>query len=199
MGFMRSLRVPLVAAVLVLTLAMAACGGGADEGAGKGPRITDPAKVPSSTRIANAVLYQIKDNQIIATGATAAASLPPSSTQTTGSATTHTVVGGENCETIAADYDISVEEFLKVNRFINAACSNLRVDDSVRIPAAPSGTGTPVPTGSTGSGDYTVAGGDTCDAIASAHGVTVPALMDANPEINATCSNLDIDQVITIP
>ena len=79
-----------------VALIAAACGGGGGNESGDGPRVTDPAKVPSSTRIANAVLYQIKDGNVIASGATAAAALPTSeTTERAGQAQTHVVVAGD--------------------------------------------------------------------------------------------------------
>ncbi len=67
----------------------------------------------------------------------------------------------------------------------------------------PATTGTPGTPGTTtpgtGAKTYTVKAGDFCGTIAEAHNVTLAAFMAANPEIDATCSNLKIDQVVKIP
>lgn len=57
------------------------------------------------------------------------------------------------------------------------------------------GGGSDSPSGET----YTVQSGDTCGGIASQMGITVEALMSANPEIDADCQNLNLDQVLQIP
>lgn len=50
-----------------------------------------------------------------------------------------------------------------------------------------------------GSRTYTVQEGDTCGAVASAHGITLDALLAANPRINEDCTNLRVDEVVNIP
>lgn len=190
-----------VAGVAVLGL-MAACGGGGSDGdAGKGQRVTDPATVPSSTPIQDPVTYQIRGDQVSAQGAPAGATTPISGTGTT--AKKHTVVAGEFCGTIAALYSITVEELLRANRTINEGCTNLAVGDILNIPTAgttPTSGGGPTPTPRPGAArTYKVQSGDTCGAIASAFGVTVEKLIAANSSINADCTNLQLDQIITIP
>lgn len=191
---------------------VAACGGGGGGDEDDGVHLTNPAAVPSSTRIANAVLYQVQGNQIIATGATAASQLPTSeATQRAGGGNTHVVVAGETCASIAQQYEVGLPELIAANRFINEDCSNLQVDDELRIPGAPAtnnqggngnGNGTnrtPTPGSSGGGQSYTVASGDTCDGIASSFGISVDELISANPSVDSDCSNLDIDQVLRIP
>ena len=46
---------------------------------------------------------------------------------------------------------------------------------------------------------YIVQEGDTCGGIASEHGITVDALLAANARINDDCTNLHVDEVLTIP
>ncbi len=50
-----------------------------------------------------------------------------------------------------------------------------------------------------GSRTYTVQEGDTCGAVASAHGISLDALLAANPRINEDCTNLRVDEVVNIP
>lgn len=68
----------------------------------------------------------------------------------------------------------------------------------------PATTGTPGTPGTTttpgnGAKTYTVKSGDVCSTIAETHNVTLAAFLAANAEIDATCSNLKIDQVVRIP
>ena len=46
---------------------------------------------------------------------------------------------------------------------------------------------------------YTVQPGDVCWRIAQDHGVTTLALMEANPRINANCTNLTVGWELAIP
>lgn len=50
-----------------------------------------------------------------------------------------------------------------------------------------------------GGGTYTVVSGDTCSGIATAKGVTLQALLDANNMTEADCSGLAIGQVLKLP
>jgi LysM repeat protein len=60
------------------------------------------------------------------------------------------------------------------------------------------GAGTPTQPGGVG-GTYVVQPGDTCQAIADSNNVTLEAFLDANPDIDADCTNLQVDQQVTIP
>lgn len=55
----------------------------------------------------------------------------------------------------------------------------------------------PFPTPDLGPHDYTIKAGDTLDAIAKYYGVTIPTLLQLNPQVNPT--RLQIGQVIHIP
>jgi LysM repeat protein len=186
----------------VLFGAFAACGGdGTDKDAGKGTRITDPAKVPSSTPIQNPVLYQITGDEVTLSGGPSAKITPTGGTPT--SSTTHTVVSGDLCSTIAARYGITLDELLKANR--NTDCAKLQIGDQLKIPAK-AGT-TPAPGGGTGGASptprasgktYTVKQGDTCADIAGSYGVKTADLIAKNG-LDASCTNLKIGQVLQIP
>lgn len=189
------LVVPL--AGLALIALTAACGG--DDGAGKGRRVTDPAAVPSSTPIQNPVVYRIENDEVIVENQTTR--VPAG--QTPGAARTHKVESGQNCGEIAALYGITIDELIKANRQIDANCTNLKADDTLRIPTkVPTGGTTPVP-GSTrtppASGrEYVVRPGDNCGTIAANHGVAVADLIRVNG-LDADCTNLKPDQVLKIP
>lgn len=187
-----------VAGVLV------ACGGG--DGAEKpGERITDPARVPSSTPIQNPTLYKIQGNEVILTGGSSGAITPVAATPAP--ATEYTIKSGDFCSTIATANKITLDELQKANR--NMDCNNLKIGEKIKIPAAPvaatptrggSLTGNPTARpGTSGSKSYTVVAGDTCGGIAASHGVTLQALLAANNTIDANCTNLKLGQVVTIP
>lgn len=195
--------IPLAAALFFV-----ACGGGGDDGAGTGSRVTDPAKVQTSTPITNAVLFTVlQDGSISASGlpdpATPRAGTPVNGgTTTTSGIKTHTVASGESCTVIAGQYNISSDDLLKANRFIDANCSNLKIGDELKIPspATPGVTPRPGTTTTTGGGGntYTVAAGDSCSSIATSKGITVPTLLSLNPAINTDCTNLKIGQVVKL-
>lgn len=206
MAGVKSWFLPAVAGALGLAaVAFAACGGNnADPNAGKGTRITDPEKVPSSTPIQNPMLYKIQGDTISTTGGVATVSPGAGgSAATPGSATRrHKVVSGDTCASIAAQYGVTVDALIRSNARIDAGCTNLSIGDDLRIPGPPtptgggvsSGTATPKPSGRT----YTVQSGDTCDAIARNQGVDVQKLIAANG-LDANCTRLQIGQVLQIP
>lgn len=206
---MRTVRRPLfLLMAMPLAFALAACGGGGDGDAGTGQRVTDPAKVPTSTPIANAVLFTVlQDGSISASGLPQPATPQPgtpvnSSSVTSGGSRTHKVASGESCAAIANQYNVSVEELLRQNRFIDSNCSNLKVGDELKIPAAPTPVATPRPgttqTPASGGGTYTVAAGDSCDGIATSNGITFAQLRQLNPSIDANCTNIKPGQVLKI-
>lgn len=186
----------LLLAVAGATMAAwsAACGGGGETG-GNGSRITDPAAVPTSTPIQNPVTFRFKNEDIeIAGGGTTTAG------STTNQARTHTVAGGETCADIASRYGISVAELIRVNRSINADCTNLREGENLRIPSTvpTAAAGTPTPRAGASGRTHTVAPGDTCADIAASFGVGADALIAANG-LDADCTNLQPGQVLQIP
>jgi len=75
-----------------------------------------------------------------------------------------------------------------------ATSSDAPTPTSSDTPAA-----TPDATPSTDDGTVTVVSGDTCNSIAAANGVDVGDLMNANPDVNAGCTNLEPGQTLTLP
>lgn len=201
-------RMSRVAPAVVFALAVAfaalvfACGGGGDPEK-PGERITDPARVPSSTPIQNPTLYKILGNEVVVSGGNTSGAITPVTTPTATS-TDYVIKSGDFCSSIAATYKISVEDLQKANRSMD--CNNLRVGDKLKIPspavATPTrGTLTGSATVRPGSGGktYTVQPGDTCAGIAASQGVTLAAFLAANKTINADCSNLSAGASVTIP
>lgn len=198
-------RLLLLVSGLAALLASVACGGGSDDSvAGKGQRVTDPAKVPSSTPVQNPTLYQITGDEVTLSGGQSAKITPTSATPST--AQNYVVRSGDLCGTIATQFGITVDELQKANRAMD--CSVLRIGDQLKIPAkaaAPTVAG-----GATGGGltsnpttrpsgrTYTVKSGDTCADIASNQGVKTADLIAKNG-LDANCLNLKIGQVLQIP
>jgi LysM repeat protein len=191
---------PVVALCLLTT---GACGGG-DDGKGKGPRITDPALVPSATPNGNPERV-IFDGDTIKVEGGPGSTVRPGQTAASNQPRSYTVKAGDNCASIAADNGITLEQLRTTNRSINADCSNLRIGDSLRIPGTtptvPAQGGRTVgPAGSTPSPGrtYTVRDGDTCGDIAANQGVQVSDLIAKN-NLDANCTSLKIGQVLQIP
>ena len=211
MTSMRRSRFLITGAILAaVPVMLVACGGGGD--GDEGPKITDPAAVPTSTANPNPVVYVMKDGLISVNGESA--TVAPNATATTaGGASTHVIESGDTCGALAATWGVTVEAIIQANRgVIDASCTNLLPGDTIKIPAKP-GTPTPAPgtttprstptprggTPSTGQ-TYTLQDGDTCSDIAERFGVTIAAIIGANPGvINANCTNLFPGDVIKIP
>ena len=204
MGWMTRLGSGLIVAVAMLAaMAAFACGGGGDSEK-PGDRITDPARVPSSTPIQNPTLYKIQGNEVVISGGGSSQITPVASPTT--SATDYIIKSGDFCSSIAAANKITVEELQKANRQMD--CNNLRIGDKIKIPSAAAatptrgsltGVATAKPGTGTGSKTYTVQPGDTCAGIATSQGVTLSAFLAANKNINADCSNLSAGATVTIP
>lgn len=204
MSFFRPLGLAAGAFALLAT----ACGGGGGDGEAEGPRVTDPAIVATATPIGNTVLYTIKqDGSVSASGAASSVTVPAGPTLTGGGSTTtqqqpgsYTVESNDTCAAIAEAHELTIDQLLAANRVIN--CDNLRIGDVLRIPVAPNSASTPRSGGrdtGTSGNTYTVASGDNCSAIADAHGVSVDALLSANPSIDSDCTNIDVGDVLNIP
>ncbi len=187
-----------------VALALAACGGGGTDEPGNGPRVTDPAVVPSSTPIQNPVLYQIRGDTVSTTGAVGTTT-PVTTAGGASGQQKYTVVPGDTCGAIAVKYGITAADLIKTNRTIDANCSNLHAGDILTIPAPAAGSTTtggtgPTPTPRPGAAKtYKVVSGDTCGAIAASFGVELSKLLAANPTINANCTNLAAGQTVNIP
>ena len=200
---------PLGRALAVLCLALpliasAGCGGGGSSG-----------NTPNQARIATATLpASLPEPQILGQ----AAAQP-------GGGSTYTVSSGDTLAGIAARFGVSLEDLRAANTNIDA--SSLTVGESIRLPqdaapppagastpetaatSAPAPADTPVPpppdtrvpaptsTASAAGQTYTVQQGDIPVSIAAKFGITVEALLAANPGINP--SGLHIGDVLNIP
>lgn len=98
----------------------------------------------------------------------------------------YTVRAGDTLFTIAQMYGVTVERILAANPGLTV--NNLQIGQQICIPSF-----TPVCNGIR----YTVKAGDTAYLIARAYGISLTALMNANP--NVDLSNLYVGQVLCIP
>ena len=97
----------------------------------------------------------------------------------------YTVKQGDYCAAIAAANGVSLDALEAANPSKN--CNSISPGQQLCIPPQCSGN------------YYTVAQGDYCGTIASAGGVSLTALIAANPGINAACSNLQVGELLCIP
>ena len=192
-------------ALALLAALTAACGGGtAGTDAGNGQRITDPARVPSSTPVQNPVLYQIRNDGRVDSSGGPPATVSPNGTQTASPAKTYVVKAGDTCGAIASANGVTLDELKKANRTIDDGCTNIHAGDTLKIPATvatptsgtvtTNGNNTTKPSGKS----YIVASGDSCSSIAASYGVPVAQLISLNG-IDSDCKNLKIGQVVKIP
>jgi LysM repeat protein len=206
MGARRSLSVLLLGVAFGAVSLGMACGGGG-EPKQPGERITDPARVASSTPIQNPTLFKIQGNEVILAGGPSG-SITPSAVSTPAGSKEHEIKSGDTCGAIASANNVTLEALTAANR--NIDCGNLKIGDKLKIPGTAAATPTrgtlggnqtvrPGSTTTGGAKSYTVKSGDTCGGIASANGTTLPALLAANPAINADCTNLKDGQVVNIP
>lgn len=214
---MTAMRTFTATTVLIVGLAAgalsAACGGGGGpEEEGDGQRITDPARVPSSTPVQNPTLYKIQGNQVTLVGGDTS-QLTPVAGKTPSAGKTYTVKAGDTCSAIAADQGVTLDALVKANPTV---CDSLKVGDVMRIPSAaatptqtsggltsnptvkPTATKTPGGGGTGSSGKtYTVKSGDTCADIAASYGVTVAEIIALNG-LSPDCP-LQVGQVVKVP
>ncbi len=180
-----------------LVFLTAACGGG-DGSAGKGPRITDPKLVATSTPIKDPLTFKIKNDVISVEGTsgTVKAGTPPATQPRS-----YTVKPGDTCAAIASEFGISVEQLRNANRSINTECSNLGAGEVLRIPVVATPTSSGGPSSGTpraGTKEYKVVSGDTCQSIADKLKVDVKELIRIN-SLDAACTGLKIDQILRLP
>jgi len=130
----KQFAVVVVTGGLVFGLASAACGGGgAPEEEGNGERITDPARVPSSTPVQNPTLYKIQGNQVTLVGGESSLLTPVAGNTPGAGGKTYTVKSGDTCYGIAADHGVTLDALIKANPTM---CDTLNAGDVMRIPAA---------------------------------------------------------------
>ena len=107
--------------------------------------------------------------------------------------TAYTIKAGDTFYSIAMAHSVSVDELLRFNPGVDP--NRLYIGQVICIPPRP--IPLPTPTCPAGTLPYTIQAGDTFFAIAQRYGVTVEALLIANPTVNPNA--LYIGQLICIP
>ena len=149
----------------------------ADGGDGQ---VAGPAEQPQVTKVANGAAP--------APPSSAPVSKPPA---TEPSVRMHRVGRGETLSHIARRYDVSIAELERANAGLDAR--RLRVGQSVRVPgsgassvsSATNAAPERATTSTSKARNHVIRSGDTLDEIARRYGVTVRALQQANPGLNA--------------
>lgn len=109
---------------------------------------------------------------------------------------TFTVVSGDTCDGIAAQFGITLAQLESFNPSLDSNC-DIDVGEVLCVAESSSGS-----TGSSGSGGscpntFTVVSGDTCDGIASQFGITLAQLEALNPSLDSNC-DIDVGQVLCV-
>ncbi|KAI0714387.1 hypothetical protein C8T65DRAFT_644159 [Cerioporus squamosus] len=116
----------------------------------------------------------------------------------------YTVMSGDSCPAIEAQFGITFAQIQTWNPEINNDCSNIiagvqycvagpssGTTTSTTATAAPTGPGTITP-GQGCKEYYTVVSGDTCEVIDNKFGITLAKFIQWNPEIDSQCTNLQL-------
>jgi LysM repeat protein len=199
----RSFRATVLALIPALAIVAAACGGGSS-----GEESIDLDAVPTATLPA-----ELPEPVIIGGGAV----LP-------GGGATYTIQSGDTFSSIAAQFDTTVEQLIAANPGVDPR--GLVSGDTIRLPEPadgqppppppaeepteepepepteepePTSTPEPAPTNTPSAlgQSYVIQSGDIPVDIATRFGITVEALLAANPGMDS--GNLQVGQVIIIP
>ncbi|EED18781.1 LysM domain protein, putative [Talaromyces stipitatus ATCC 10500] len=125
------------------------------------------------------------------------------------------VQANDECDTIAADYGISLSSFYSWNPAVGSNCAYLDLGDYVCVGIASSPTVTtssstststgivtpsPIQTGMVSDCDsfYLVQANDECDTIASEYDITLTELYSWNPAIGSSCEYLDLGDYVCV-
>lgn len=102
----------------------------------------------------------------------------------------YTVVNGDICFSIAANFRITLDQIFSLNPNIN--CNNLQIGQRLCV----SNTNSIIVTGNQCTAFRTIVGGDTCFDLANANRISLNSFLSINPNIN--CQNLQIGQQVCI-
>ncbi|KAL2812859.1 hypothetical protein BJX63DRAFT_432363 [Aspergillus granulosus] len=125
----------------------------------------------------------------------------------------HTVVSGDSCADILAQFDITIEQFYAWNPTVGSNCQNLWLDYAYCVSSPSritSSMSTTSPTAMALPGPirpgtpedcteyYVVQSGDGCWAISDAHGIDVETLYAWNPSIGSDCGSIWPDYALCV-
>ncbi|KIJ58950.1 carbohydrate-binding module family 50 protein [Hydnomerulius pinastri MD-312] len=122
----------------------------------------------------------------------------------------YTIVQNDGCGSVETQFNLTQAQFFALNPELYSNCTNLVLGDAYCVEAIPTSTttstGTPTPTTTTSASPtptniepgswtnctqyYNVQSGDNCNVIEDKYNITFSDLLQWNPEINTTCSNL---------
>jgi LysM repeat protein len=128
------------------------------------------------------------------------------------------VASGDTCDSIVADYGISLATFYAWNPAVGTDCADLELSEyvcvdiigytitSVTATATTTTTGdgvstpSPIQTGIVSTCDkfYLVVSGDTCDSVASDAGISLTTFYDWNPAVGTDCADLEVDEYVCV-
>ncbi|KAJ7751586.1 hypothetical protein B0H16DRAFT_1547596 [Mycena metata] len=102
--------------------------------------------------------------------------------------TYHTVISGDNCQTMEASSGIAASDFLRWNPEVNSACTNIFAGEAYCVGGGGQACGKL----------YVVKSGDGCEAIAMSSGITQARLDALNPQVDANCDNLQVGEILCV-
>ncbi|KAG6829954.1 hypothetical protein H0H92_002858 [Tricholoma furcatifolium] len=101
----------------------------------------------------------------------------------------YTVQAGDICDSISAAQNVSTYQLAAINTgIIDSTCDNLQVGSTLCLGYA----------GEDCTTTYQVVAGDSCDALAAAHGLNTTILYLNNPQINSECTNIYVGEVLCV-
>ncbi|KZT00336.1 carbohydrate-binding module family 50 protein [Laetiporus sulphureus 93-53] len=104
-------------------------------------------------------------------------------------ARTYTVQEGEDCDSISAAQNVSTYQLATVNSGeVDTDCSNLVPGEELCLGWV----------GSDCTDTYVVSDGDDCDIVAARYGINVTLLYENNPQLDASCDNMYIGEVLCV-
>ncbi|TCD66883.1 hypothetical protein EIP91_000781 [Steccherinum ochraceum] len=115
--------------------------------------------------------------------------LPFTSVAATDCARTYTVKAGDYCDQISAQNNASTYQLAVTNHpTINDGCNNLQPGQQLCLGFVDQDC----------TNTYVVQGGDTCEGVASNHGINATLFNINNPQLHAECDNLYIGEVVCV-
>ncbi|KAJ7150210.1 hypothetical protein C8R46DRAFT_1229785 [Mycena filopes] len=140
---------------------------------------------------------------VLVTNATA--TIPPTPTNAaagsapSGCASWYTIATGDTCPKVEAKFNLTQAQFFSLNPELAPSCTNLALNEAYCVRALPNAVATTGPPADLNAGSwnnctsyYTVQTNDNCNIIDTKANISFSDLLHWNPEITATCSNLNI-------